>query len=145
VAKITRLFVVNSFHKVAKIYSLLEFFRNRNHADWMLAMIRSKPKTAPLERLCRNVISRRQPRNLDSTSSLNSRFLPSVEMTENNLPHDWDTASDGGGLPAFGSAISDQGQARQRGARVGRRVYSFINLFRASNNFFPDSGVSTWP
>jgi len=47
VAKITRLFVVNSLHKVAKIYSLLEFFRDISAADWMLAMIRSKPKTPP--------------------------------------------------------------------------------------------------
>lgn len=53
------------------------------------------PSPSSIKGLCSNVISRRQPRNLDSASSVNLRFLPSVEMTENTLqsPLPWRPSS----------------------------------------------------
>jgi len=37
-SKISLRFVVNSFHKVAKIYSLLEFSMDGNPSEWLLAL-----------------------------------------------------------------------------------------------------------
>jgi hypothetical protein len=50
------------------------------------------------KRLCHNVISRRQPRNLGFASGGILRFLPSVEMTQNLLLPNCDKVSNGRGV-----------------------------------------------
>jgi hypothetical protein len=90
VSEITQLLVVNSFHKVAKIYPL-----------WAVPL-KSKPPTPPLVPVLRS---------------------PARGGTE-----------DGGG---------DKEEGDFWGSRTASRDYCLMNVERASNNFFPDAGVST--
>ncbi|MCU0594050.1 MAG: hypothetical protein MUC98_01130, partial [Desulfobacterota bacterium] len=71
-------------------------------ADTPHAFLGLTTQTPSPQWLCRNVISRPEPRTLDSGSDGISRFLPSVEMTESTVPLDCGAASHGRGMWAVG-------------------------------------------
>jgi radical SAM superfamily enzyme YgiQ (UPF0313 family) len=103
---------------------------------------------------CHNVISRRKPRNLGSASGRILRFLPSVEMTQNPLLPDCDTASGGRGrdegeqtdisIPGLFTRSLRSGQGFSQVARLDdlpipdySDYFEELKTFSEAKQFFP--------